>query len=100
MKIHNAATAGLVTCGNCDVGFRRVDGVHIASQRFGMIPNVPCERVFATHGGSMTEDNKRPWLAYVDGAPLRKQSGDARRFATARAAYAAACKAAPRRWHS
>lgn len=97
--VRDAATAGLAQCGNCDVGFRRVNGVHIASQRLGMIPDVPCDRVFAVHGGSMTEDNKRPWMAYVDGEPIRKQSGDARRFATAKAAYAAACKAAPRRWH-
>ena len=97
--IRNAATAGLATCSHCDRGFRRVRGIHIGSQRLGMIPDVPCGRVFAAHGGSMTDDNKRPWMAYVDGDPIRKKSGDARRFATEKAAYAAACKAAPRRWH-
>ncbi len=97
--IKDAGTAGLVTCGYCDRGFRRVGGIHIGSQRLGMIPDSPCDRVFATHGGSMTDDNKRPWMAYVDGGSIRKQSGDARRFATSKAAYAAACKAAPRRWH-
>lgn len=97
--IKEAASAGLVTCTYCERGFRRVDGVHIASQRLGMIPSAPCDRVFASHGGNMTDDNTRPWMAYVDGAPIRKQSGDARRFATAKAAYAAARKAAPRRWH-
>lgn len=97
--IHDAATARFATCHLCDHGFRRVDGIHIGSQRLGMIPDAPCDRVFATHGGDMTDDNARPWMAYVDGAPLRKQSGDARRFATAKAAYAAARKAAPRRWH-
>lgn len=95
----NAGSAGLVVCGYCDRGFRRVDGIHIGSQRRGMIPDAPCDRVFATHGGAMTEDNKRPWMAYVDGDPIRKQSGDARRFSSAKAAYAAARKAAPRRWH-
>jgi len=95
----NAGSAGLVVCGYCDRGFRRVDGIHIGSQRLGMIPDAPCDRVFATHGGAMTEDNKRPWMAYVDGDPIRKQSGDARRFSSAKAAYAAARKAAPRRWH-
>ena len=97
--IKDAATAGLATCAHCDAGFRRVEGIHIGSQRLGMIPSVPCDRVFAVHGGSMTEDNKRPWMAYVDGAPVRKQSGDARRFASAKAAYSAAKRAAPRRWH-
>jgi hypothetical protein len=97
--IKDAATAGLVTCSYCDRGFRRVGGNHIGSQRFGMIPDAPCDRVFATHGGNMTEDNQRPWMAYMDGEPLRGKRGHARRFATAEAAYAAACEAAPRRWH-
>ena len=97
--IKDAEIAGLVECGKCDKGFRRVDGVHIGSQRLGMISNVPCDRVFATHCGNATDDNTRPWMAYVDGAPIRKQSGDARRFSSAEAAYTAACKAAPRRWH-
>ena len=96
---NDAATAGLTICGNCDRGFRRVDGIHIGSQRLGMIPDVPCDRVFATHGGNMTENNNRPWMAYVDGEPIRKKSGDARRFASPQAAYDAACEAAPRRWH-
>jgi len=47
----------------------------------------------------MTTDNDRPWMAYVDGEPVRKKSGDARRFATSVTAYAAARKAAPERWH-
>ena len=97
--IKDSATAGLATCGNCTRGFRRVDGIHIGSQRLGMIPDVPCDCVFAVHGGNMTDDNNRPWMAYVDGEPVRKKSGDARRFATAEAAYAAAREAAPRRWH-
>jgi len=64
-----------------------------------MIPAAPCDRVFAAHGGNMTTDNDRPWMAYVDGEPVRKKSGDARRFATSVTAYAAARKAAPERWH-
>ena len=98
--IHPSSHAGLVECGNCARGFRRIAGVHIGSQRLGMISNTPCNRVFATHGGNMTDDNNRPWMAHVDGDPVRKKSGDARRFATAEAAYAAARKAAPRRWHA
>jgi hypothetical protein len=97
--VKEAATAGLATCVLCDRGFRRVDGVHIPSQRLGMIPTTPCDRVFATHGGSMTDDNERPWMAHVDGDVVRKKSGDARRFSSAEAAYAAARGAAPRRWH-
>lgn len=97
--IKDAAVAGLVACRHCDRGFRRVDGVHIGSQRLGMIPSTPCDRVLVIHGGSMTDDNTRPWMAHVDGDVVRKKSGDARRFATAEAAYAAACKTAPRRWH-
>jgi hypothetical protein len=92
---HDAATAGLAQCRLCDAGFRRIDGSHIGSQSLGMIPNTPCDRVFATCGDGSS--NPRPWLAHVDGEPLRKQSGCARRFATPAAAYAAACKAAPRK---
>ena len=97
--IKDRGSTDLAQCGNCTRGFRRVDGDHIGSQRLGMIPNTPCDRVFAVHGGNMTDDNKRPWMAYVDGEPVRKKSGDARRFASAASAYAAARKAAPRRWH-
>lgn len=97
--IRASATAGLFQCPLCDAGFRRVDGVHIGSQRLGMIPNTPCHRVFSTHGGNMTDDNNRPRLAYVDGEPLRGKRGPALRFASAEAAYAAACEAAPRKWH-
>jgi hypothetical protein len=99
VMIREAATAGLVTCRLCDADFRRIGGVHVGSQRRGMIPNTPCDRVFAIHGGNMTDDNRRPWMAYADDALIRKRNGDARRFATARAAYTAACKASPERWH-
>lgn len=95
--IHGAASAGLVECVYCDTGFRRVGGVHVGSQSLGMIPDTPCERVFATCGEDA--NRARSWLAYVDGEPLRKRSGEARRFASPAAAYRAACAAAPRRWH-
>lgn len=100
MKIFGdpASSPDSATCGLCDHGFRRVEGIHVPSQRLGMIPATPCERVFAVHGGN-TNDNKRPWLAYVDGEPIRTQSGTTRRFVSSKAAYAAACKAAPRSWH-
>ena len=93
--IYPAHSAGLVQCGNCERGFRRVAGVHIGSQRLGMIPDSPCQRVFATHGGS----DVKPWMAYVDGSPVCTSLGYARRFKTARAAYRAALLAAPKRWH-
>lgn len=95
--VKDAAVAGLVTCGNCDADFRRIGGIHIGSQRLGMIPNTPCDRVFATCAEGA--DTVRPWLAYVDGEPLRKKSGEARRFTSAKTAYDAARKASPRRWH-
>ena len=77
-----------------------------------MIPDSPCDRVFAVRGGNslaswvarttsagMTDDNKRPWMTYVDEDVLRKKSGDGRRFSSDGAAYAAACKAAPKKRH-
>lgn len=91
-----AETAGLVGCRLCEAGFRRaVGGVHVGSQRKGMIPNQPCERVFAAHGGVATEINAKPYLAYVDGAPIKNADGVPRRFGTARTAFKAAQRAAP-----
>jgi hypothetical protein len=84
-------------CENCDRGFRRIDGIHIGSQRLGMIPNTPCKRV-----GAITDPEAAPrrrFVPHVDGAPLRKKDGEIRRFATATAAVNAARKAAPRQWH-
>ncbi len=97
VAIRDAASAGLVRCRLCDAGFRRVDGVHVGSQSLGMIPDTPCDRVFATCGEDA--DHVRPWLAHVDGEPLRKQSGEARRFGSPAAAYEAALKSSPRKWH-
>jgi hypothetical protein len=91
-------TAGLITCDYCDRGFRRVDGIHIGSQRLGMIPNAPCDRVFATCD-KKAPDIARSWLAYVDGAPLRTHNGEIRRYTSASTANRAARKAAQRRWH-
>ncbi len=96
--IREAATAGLVQCHLCDAGFSRINGIHVGSQRLGMIPSSPCERVFATCGEDAA--TARPWLAHVDGEPLRKQSGEARRFSSAAAAYVAARRASPYRWHA
>jgi hypothetical protein len=97
--IKDSAAAGLVTCGYCDRGFRRMNGIHIGSQRLGMIPNSPCARVFVLHDGKMTSDNKRPWMAHVDGDVLRKCRGDVRHFSSPKTAYTAARKAAPQKWH-
>jgi hypothetical protein len=95
-----AISSGRDTCTNCDQGFRRVHGIHIGSQRLGMIPDSPCRRVFAaTQGDNTTKIANRSWTAHIDGDVLRQQSGKARRFSSAKAAYAAACQASPRQWH-
>lgn len=87
-----------VKCRLCEAGFRRVEGIHVGSQRLGMIPNTPCARVL------VVRDDKpylrRPWLAHVDGTPLRRMDNVVRRFATAKAARAAALADAPCRWHA
>jgi hypothetical protein len=86
-------------CHLCDAGFRRVEGIHIGSQRLGMIPDRPCTRVLAkVHDAPKV---RRRWTAHVDGEPLRrKHDGAIRKFATATAAVNAARNAAPRSWHS
>ncbi len=85
-------------CRLCAAGFRREDGVHVGSQSLGMIPATPCERVFVVRDAKPYL--RRPWLAHVDGAPLRRMDGVVRRFATARSARDAAFASAPRRWHA
>ena len=85
------------SCGNCDVGFRRVDGIHIGSQRLGMIPNTPCERVGAVADSKAA--SRQRWVPHVDGAVLRKKDGEIYRFATATAAVRKARATAPKRWH-
>lgn len=89
----------LVSCGNCDHGFRRVEGIHIGSQRLGMIPNTPCDRVTAVCDKRPEVPLARSWLAYIDGSPLRARNGDVRRYTTKSTAQRAARKAAPRKWH-
>lgn len=85
------------SCELCDAGFRRVDGIHIGSQRLGMIPDKPCRRVSA--GVDDAADLRRRFVAHVDGTLLRKKDGHVRYFATATAAVNAARKTAPRMWH-
>ncbi len=93
IPIHDAATAARIRCDECECGAPRVDGgVHVDSDRLGLHEDTPCRRVFVVRADP-------GWEAYVDGMPLREESGDARRYATATAAYAAARDAAPRRWH-
>jgi hypothetical protein len=92
--VREAAAAATTYCHLCDVGFRRVDGIHVGSQRLGMISSAPCDRVFAAYDG-----NVRPYLASVDGRALCSRSGAPRRFASAASAYAAARGGAPRMWH-
>lgn len=86
-------------CANCDHGFRRVEGLHIGSQRLGMIPSTPCDRVLAVCNKRSEVPLARSWLAYVDGSPLRTPGGEFRRYTSKSTAYRAARKAAPRRWH-
>lgn len=87
------------TCARCDAGFRRVDGIHVGSQRSGMIPHEPCRRIFATHDATGWPRRRDHWLAFVDGELLRGEDGEARHFASALAAYDAARVASPRLWH-
>ena len=89
----------LASCGNCDRGFRRVEGIHIGSQRLGMIPNTPCDRVIAVCDKRPNVPLARSCLAYVNGSPLRARNGDVRRYTSKSTAYRAARKAAPRKWH-
>lgn len=97
--VRPAATAGLATCPLCERGIPRSLGVHVPSQRAGMIQPAPCSRVFATNVERVEETylNRRPWVAYVDGDVLRVAGGkQARRFATPERAYREACRAACR----
>ena len=93
-------------CGNCDVGFRRVNGIHIGSQRLGMIPDTPCDAIVATRYGSGNDHEnykggpRRQWGVYVDGELLRSKRGVGRAFTSEEAAVRAGRKAAPKRWHS
>lgn len=91
-------SADLVQCAYCAAGFRRVDGVHIGSQRLGMIPSTTCDRVFA-QCDKKAPTLARSWTAYVDGALLRKSGGEIRYYTSASTALRAARKASPRRWH-
>ena len=86
-------------CRLCEAGFRRVAGVHVGSQRLGMIPETVCIRVFAVRDEGPAYLRRR-WLAHVDGAPLCRLDRVVRRFATEHAAIAAALAGAPRRWHA
>ena len=57
-----------------------------------MHEDTPCSRVFVARDGLA-------WIAYVDGVTLHEDSGNARSFANASVAYAAACAAAPQKGH-
>ncbi len=96
VQIRDGATAGLARCRLCDLGAPRVGGVHHGGVHHGsgviLRRDTPCDRVFTTRGEGA--DTARPWLAHVDGVVLRKRSGEARRFASASSAYAAATSAA------
>jgi len=94
--IHDANTAPQIRCELCDAGFRRENGYHwgcSCPDLDAQLCHTPCDRLFAVRV-SDTE-----WMAYVDGAPLRKKSSDPRLFASARAAYEATFHAAPKLWH-
>ncbi len=92
-------------CGNCEIGFRRVNGIHIGSQRLGMIPDTPCDAIVATkfnHGDDHERYKggaRRNWGVYVDGELLRTKAGVGRAWTTEAAALRAGRKAAPKRWH-
>lgn len=62
------------TCGDCAIGHRRINGMHVATQRKGMIPTIPCDAVVAVpvpgHAGAQVQ-----WTVYVDGELLRTKRG-------------------------
>ena len=97
VKERPAASAGMQRCRYCEMGFRRVNGIHIGGQRKGMIPNQPCELVFAVRVALLL-DGKAYW-AYVDGEPIKSPTGIPRRYKTAASAYRAACRMAPFKEH-
>jgi hypothetical protein len=68
-------------CRLCEIGHRRVGKLHIASQRKGMIPTMPCKAVIAIDLGAATDSNKFPWVVYVNGRRLATKRRIAR-FAT------------------
>lgn len=79
-----------LSCGTCDRGHRRICGIHVATQRKGMIPETPCTRVAAVNSGA---PDPKPWRGVADGDFIRDKAGDPREFATAHAAYRAARRA-------
>lgn len=88
------------TCTLCERGFRRKDGMHLPSQRLGMIPVTACDAVQALKLGEPNQTLTfkggpgRQWSAWVDGKILRDARGVGRGFATEDAALRAARKAA------
>lgn len=71
-------------CGNCTIGHRRDGRNHIASQRKGMIPTMPCKAVVASYLGDAWESAsgaKLRWIVYINGRRLSTARRIAR-FAT------------------
>ena len=76
-------------CDLCHVwGHRRVGGIHIPTQRIGMIPATTCRAIFAVPC-KLTPSR---WIAYVDGKPIPDRT-----WGTAGGALRAARKLAPYR---
>ena len=90
MVVGEAWRRETASCGHCDLGHRRLCGIHIPTQRKGMIPAAPCRRVAAVNTGAA---DARPWLAVADGVTVRTPRGVPRSYATAHAAYRAARRA-------
>lgn len=92
-------------CGDCEAGFRRVDGIHIGSQRLGMIPDTPCDAIVAERYGHGDDSMRyqggprRQWGVRVDGELLLTKAGVGRAYTTEAAALRAGRKASPKRWH-
>lgn len=81
-------------CFYCTKGWRRCGGMHPPTQRHGMIPQAePCTALEAYHLGNATEDNMKPWIAYVEGRRLLDRRGFARRYKTADGALRAGRRA-------
>lgn len=87
----DATDAKAIHCELCAAKVRRIRGAHWHRG----IGDEPCARVSVVYDDASAHNEGR-WLAYVDGAPLRKQGGDERRYASADAAHEAALAAAPK----
>jgi hypothetical protein len=91
MKLEVERYRPIPRCSMCERGFKRRGGVHLPSQRLGMIPESPCRLVEAT---PVENGGRLPWIAYVRGHRLITDGEAWRpvRFGSKTSAIAAALK--------